>query len=355
MRNLLLLACTLSLAAMLGATSADANKPLEPGECKGNADCEAPDICFKPTKTCTAPCKIECMEDKPVCGKDGVTYFCGKYEALCYGVKPQHKGECKGECVCPDVYDPVCGSDGETYGNKCLAKCAGIESGSQGSCESPSCDGNDDCPEPKICFPPTQECQLPCEITCDDKDPVCGKDGVTYPCGEADAFCHGTLVKHPGKCEVDPDPCVCPDVYDPVCGKDGETYGNACEAGCAEVEIDYEGECEVDPDPCVCPDIYAPVCGKDWETYGNACEAECAGVDVAYEGACEEPTFCPEICQEDDDDDWGLVELCHRPPGNPSNSHEIHVGGNAVAAHLGHGDSLGDCDDDWDDDDQGDD
>jgi len=40
----------------------------------------------------------------------------------------------------------------------------------------------------------------------------------------------------------------------------------------------------------------------------------------------------------------GKVEICHVPPGNPSNSHTICVSPNAVAAHLAHGDYLGSCD-----------
>lgn len=49
------------------------------------------------------------------------------------------------------------------------------------------------------------------------------------------------------------------------------------------------------------------------------------------------------------------VLVCHIPPGNPANAHEICVGAAAVDAHQSHhGDTLGACtppDDDDDDDD----
>ncbi|MDH3622448.1 MAG: PQQ-binding-like beta-propeller repeat protein [Myxococcales bacterium] len=37
------------------------------------------------------------------------------------------------------------------------------------------------------------------------------------------------------------------------------------------------------------------------------------------------------------------VLMCHVPPGNPDNAHEIWVGESAVPAHLDHGDTLGAC------------
>jgi hypothetical protein len=40
------------------------------------------------------------------------------------------------------------------------------------------------------------------------------------------------------------------------------------------------------------------------------------------------------------------ITICHIPPGNPANSHEITVSVNALSAHLAHGDSIGKCDKD---------
>ncbi len=112
--------------------------------------------------------------------------------------------------ACPEIWLPVCGTDGNTYGNSCFAGLAGVNILHEGECEN----------QPKQCYS---------NGDCDGSNEYCAKS--------------------PGECETGTGVCtskptICYFLYAPVCGCDGVTYSNDCIAAGAGVNILHDGECE---------------------------------------------------------------------------------------------------------------
>ncbi len=150
------------------------------------------------------------------------------YNSTCFPNEycAKEPGDCNGTGTCtpkPDVciaaeiasINPVCGCDGVTYGNACLAAVGGVNVLHAGRCEGVKCASNNDCSSVEFCLAPDGKCPgvdtpgtcVPrpqmCPLTFACLPIVCGCDGNTY-CDLCNAFAAGTSILHTGMCTTKP-------------------------------------------------------------------------------------------------------------------------------------------------------
>ncbi|CAG01716.1 unnamed protein product, partial [Tetraodon nigroviridis] len=270
---------------------------------------------------------IECdAAYRPVCGKDGRTHAndCARRKAECLAkalIPIKHQGACVAiriplteadkakrdqsilqasgipspckdkvcghgavcvvkndepvcECLeaCQQTSDPVCGSDGRSYGSPCEMR--------------------------------AMSCVLQRPIHIQNKGPAVTCGNCTF----------GAI------CDAQSGQCVCPsecvESNQPVCGSDGTTYNSQCELhvrACKEqmdLRVVSQGECKTCGgivcawgarcirNKCTCPQCsgkaFSAVCGSDGTTYNNECElreSSCMQkrrIDVVKHGSCDE-------------------------------------------------------------------
>lgn len=180
------------------------------GECNGVAD-------TLPIKEADCICTLELF---PVCGNDDQTYSnecmlkCAQRKQT--NLRLKNLGECgkeiqipnevvqlsittEGQCACPLIYMPVCGTDDNSYSNECILNCAkkrNLNVKHLGKCES--------------------------------IDTLQVKEVQQLPIVEQQ--------------------CICPLILNIVCGSDGKSYDNKCLLHCvqktrSDLTVKHYGKC----------------------------------------------------------------------------------------------------------------
>ena len=330
----------------------------------GGGEACGPTTCAAGTVCCNASCGI-CVEPGGTCTEMACTRSCTA-DAECGPAEYCSAATCggPGTCVpvpsgdCPTIYAPVCGCDGATYANTCVAAAAGVNVASTGECSAGGrCAAQDargvgDCPGILGLAWDGTRCDYVGGCGCEGAD--CGAlftDAAS--CESAYAGCAGCAAQDArgeGACRAivgvawDGSNCVelsgcscagadCDALYldqaacqaaHALCGSVGVCgtwgappcpTGEYCywepEAGCGF--DDGPGTCRPIPTEPRCPPGGLPVCGCDGNDYLSDCEANASGVSVQYYGSCGARAcggFRGDTCAPDEYCDWERRDIC---------------------------------------------
>ena len=214
-----------------------------------------------------------------------------------------------GPTACTMQWDPMCGVDGETYGNLCMLDATHVKLDYEGECEITQ-------PEPVTSAVPvptenytvsipkgvgvpgcetTLECYLPYEVTVaigttvtwvnDDTTVHTVTSGT--PSGGTDGLFDSSIFTSGKSFEFTFDDAG---TFDYFCNvhpwMEGTIIVNDVEEMIVVLEPEPEPEPEPKPEPVDCTSNYVAVCSVDGETFRDLCMLEASGAELDYEGVC---------------------------------------------------------------------
>lgn len=177
--------------------------------------------------------------------------------------------------LCSFLYAPVCGCNGVTYSNECVAdNYSGVTEWTDGECE-----GGSDCPE---ILGSMNQSTGPCNWIFEVEDSGDGVE-VTWNFGDASSEVSGYIADH--HYAADGEYVVTAYYSDLSC--DGVVLTTVISVEGCSGEVDCIDQDQIDNDT-LCTQQYEPVCGCNNVTYSNECYAYYyGGVTSWVEGECE--------------------------------------------------------------------